>query len=246
MQRYWITGISRGIGEALARALAGPDREIIGLSRTANPALAAELNRAGVSYRHVSIDLTDGALLRSRAGEIFPPTASGGQLCLINNAGMIGPGRVGELSDTVDQTVGLNSTALFVLCDLFAAAYQRADARKYIFNITSGAAGSPMAGLSLYCATKASVDIFTRAMALEQESAEHPFQVAAISPGMVETGMQETIRAMDPSVMPASDRFRSARAQGAVQDVDEVAAKLVRNLFAPRPNGSVIHVRELE
>lgn len=247
MERYWITGISRGIGAALARALAEPDREIIGLSRTEDPELAQKLAAAGAEYRHVAIDLSDSAAIQVRAQEIFPHPLPATRLCLINNAGTLGTiGPVGGLGSSVAEVVSLNSGALFALSDCFAAAYQGSEGERFVVNITSGLGQRAMAGMALYCATKASVDMFTRVMALDQAAQSNPIQVLAVSPGMVETGMQEAIRAQDSAALPDSEMFRTAAAEGHVQDADVVAQKLVRHLFAERENGAVLHVRDLD
>jgi len=247
MERYWITGVSRGIGAALARELANAEREIIGLSRTVDPGLAAELTAAGAVFRHLPVDLTDIRSVRHQQDDIFAPPGSASRLCIINNAGMIGAlAPVGGLGTSVEETVGLNSIALFVLCDLFAAAYQDFPLEKFIVNITSGAAREAKASMSLYCATKASVDMFTSAMGIEQESRPHPIQVQAVSPGMVETGMQETMRGKTVEEVPWSDLFREAKRSGKVQAPEDAAARIVRNIFEPRENGAMLRIHDLE
>ena len=64
-----------------------------------------------------------------------------------------------------------------------------------VVNISSGAASSPYAGWSVYCASKAGLDHFTRCVGLEQRGQAFPVTCIALAPGVIDTGMQEVIRA---------------------------------------------------
>src|SRR5699024_12219854 len=60
-------------------------------------------------------------------------------------------------------------------------------------NISSGAADRPMYGWSAYCSSKASIDMYTKTLALEQKALGTNHKVFAFSPGIMDTEMQEKI-----------------------------------------------------
>lgn len=79
-----------------------------------------------------------------------------------------------------------------------------------LVNISSGAARSPYEGWAVYGATKAAVDQYTKTVAVE----EPQVLCHSVAPGVVETAMQEQVRALDQGTFPAVDRFRRIHADG--------------------------------
>ena len=81
-------------------------------------------------------------------------------------------------------------------------------------NISSGAAVKAFYGWSLYCAAKAGVEAFTACVALEQQQAKHPVMVYAIRPGVIDTEMQQQIRAQDKTRFAEIEKFKALKRDG--------------------------------
>ena len=96
-----------------------------------------------------------------------------------------------------------------------------------IINISSGAAHHPYAGWSLYCASKAALEMVTACASMEQRSDGHPLYMAAVAPGVVETGMQEEIRNSRNSDFPMRSKFIAMQKSGDLADPARVARQLL-------------------
>jgi NAD(P)-dependent dehydrogenase (short-subunit alcohol dehydrogenase family) len=84
------------------------------------------------------------------------------------------------------------------------------DRPRTLVNVSSGAATSVYAGWSIYGATKAAVDHFTRIVAVEEPGV----RCVAVAPGVVDTDMQAMIRTHDAADFPAIDRFHELHRTG--------------------------------
>jgi benzil reductase ((S)-benzoin forming) len=247
MEYCIITGASRGLGEALVRLMIERKTHLICLSRQRNPEIEKLAEKQGVDIKWVECDLSKPEEVLGCLEELFPPPFKLGKIdrvILINNAATIEP--VG-LAGTADErkllaSATLNFTSLAALCNRFIGTYRPVDWDKIILNITSGAADYVIPGLSLYCASKAGMDMLTRAIAREQEKAEHPVRTAAVSPGMVDTSMQERIRSANPEHLPVKDRFVEAMEKGKVVPAEEAAEGLIDFLESGFESGTVTHL----
>jgi benzil reductase ((S)-benzoin forming) len=73
-----------------------------------------------------------------------------------------------------------------------------------VINISSGAgAGRSTAGRA-YCAAKAGLDMATRVVALEAQVRGLAVEAVSLAPGVIDTGMQETVRSVSPRISPTS------------------------------------------
>lgn len=205
-----VTGHTRGLGAAIARELCERGIPVLGLARGASAALAADFPRL---LHEVELDLSDSAALTAwLAGPALAACLDGcGTVLLINNAGLLGP--VGPLAvqsaGEVARSVALNVAAPLALA---AAVVQAAPgAHKRIVHIASGAARNAYAGWSVYCATKAALDHHARAVALDGQP---DVRVCSLAPGVVDTQMQEQIRATSEQDFPLRERFVQLQAQG--------------------------------
>ena len=119
---------------------------------------------------------------------------------------------------------------------------------KRVILISSGAARRVMPGLSMYSATKAGINAFTASAQAEVERPGGPVDVRifAVSPGLVDTGMQETLRESDESALPEREMYRAWQEDGALSSPAEVAGK-IRTLFDREDvqPGTFVHVRDL-
>lgn len=218
MQRVAIvSGHSRGLGAALAVALAGQGVPVLGLARQAGAA-------AGV--RAVQLDLADTAAL---AAWLATPAlaefiAGADDVLLVNNAGTLQPmaplGQQGAAA--IGAAVSLNVAAPLMLAD--ALVRQRAGAPCRIVHISSGAARTAYPGWSVYGAGKAALDHHARAVALEAPAG---VRIASVAPGVIDTDMQAEIRAADAGAFPLKPRFEALKRDGGLRTPADAAAQLL-------------------
>ena len=102
---------------------------------------------------------------------------------------------------------------------------------KRIVNISSGAGRRAYEGWGVYCTTKAGLDHFSRVIALEQENVEHQVDIVSIAPGIIDTGMQETIRTSKEEAFPLLDQFIDYKENGLLSSADQTAEKLISFLW---------------
>jgi NAD(P)-dependent dehydrogenase (short-subunit alcohol dehydrogenase family) len=182
-----ITGASRGIGAAAARAFAETGARVVLVARdgAAVEAIAATI---GPAARGLCCDVTDLAGLCAVVAEV------GRVDVLINNAAILGPMAPMTQADPADwaQTIGINLTGAFhgmraVLPGMVA------QGGGTIITLSSGAAHHAIEGWSAYCASKAGVAMLTQSLHLEY--AARGIRAMGLSPGTVATDMQRAIKA---------------------------------------------------
>ncbi|HUG83571.1 MAG TPA: SDR family NAD(P)-dependent oxidoreductase [Euzebya sp.] len=239
----WISGASAGIGAALAASVPFEDATTYDLSRS-----------GGASGRttHVRADLADPASWPFVAAH-FAATLAEQQprrAVFIHNAGTIDPIGPAGTTDPAAYTAGvlLNAASPPVLGSAFLSAVATAGtAEATLVIISSGAARTPYAGWSAYCAAKAAVDQWVRAVGLEQADRDNPVTVLAIAPGVVSTNMQATIRQASPQDLPTVDRFITMHEEGALSRPEEAAAGIWAAIGRDDlATGSVLDLRALD
>lgn len=218
-----ITGASRGIGAALARAAAEHGMNLVLNARSEGPlkTLAASL---GVDAAAV---VAGDASQQSTCQQIVDCALDrfGGVDVLVNNAGILPP--IG----TLDQVSGeewatnlrVNVMGPVLLSQAAIAPLRRTGGK--ILNVSSGAAVKAIRGWSAYCTSKAALNHFNRMLA-----AEFPEVTSiAISPGMTATDMQVMIRDEGQGRMPEQEhaRFVEAHDRGELRSVESVASDLL-------------------
>lgn len=186
-----ITGASRGIGAAAARAFAdaGANVALVARSTTEIAEIAGEIGDKAIA---ISCDVSryDEVL---RAVEVTTETF-GAIDVLINNAGVVNP--IGHLQDTDPDSWGktIDINVKGVMYGLHTVMPQMiARGGGTIINISSGAAHGPVEGWSAYCSSKAAVYMLTRAA--DKEARDKGIRVLGLSPGTVATEMQREIKA---------------------------------------------------
>ncbi len=177
-----ITGASRGLGMAFARALAQRHCNLVLVARSPEPlhAFANELRRAHpVSVVAIQVDLSTAG-----AGQILAEQLSSGGIpieLLVNNAGfgLRGEFRANSLPRQLEM-LRLNNQAIVELTySLLPGMLERR--QKGIINISSTAGFQPVPFASAYSATKAFLTTFS--LALEQELRGAGVTVVTVCPG---------------------------------------------------------------
>ena len=232
----FVSGASSGIGLALARAVPWPDARVVDVSRRGAPGL-----------EHFRADLTDPSSWRAVA-ELFAREIkgfSGDDVVFVHSAGTLTPiGFAGEVEPTAyAQQVLLNSAAPQVLGDAFLRAARETRARCTLLVISSGAARNVYEGWSAYCAGKAAVDQWVRTVGAEQRRRGGRVRVVAVAPGVVESAMQQEIRATSERDFPEAPRFRALHRDGELRDASEVATELWALIRGDVESGAVIDLR---
>ncbi|WP_293228567.1 SDR family NAD(P)-dependent oxidoreductase [Paludibacterium sp.] len=246
MRAHIVTGVSRGLGLAMARQLlANPSARVIGVARHAPANLAAEF---GDRFRFVAADLShpdEAAQLMPRLLAALGPGPFV-SVDLINNAGVVTPiALAGQYPpQAVIDAIQINLVAPLLLANAFLAAAPALTQDARILNLSSGAAVKAYPGWGVYGASKAAIDHFSRHAAEEQ--AGRGARVAALYPGVVDTDMQADIRASDATQFPLKERFDALKADGALSRPDDAARRILRHLrcdaFGDEP---VVDIRNL-
>jgi NAD(P)-dependent dehydrogenase (short-subunit alcohol dehydrogenase family) len=187
-----ITGASRGIGAAIARAYAEAGAAVVLASRkqAALDAVAAEITAAGRQAIAVATHTGDEDAVRAlvaRAEETF-----GGVDILVNNAATnphFGPLLAAEDSHW-DKTFDVNVKGYMRMVRACVPLMRQRGGGK-IINLASIAGLQPQPGMGVYCASKAAVLMLTQALAVEL--APDNIQVNAIAPGFVKTRFSAAI-----------------------------------------------------
>ena len=230
-----VTGTTRGLGLAVARGLLERGWRVIGIARGTAP---SELDAP--AYRHLAHDLTDLEGLEARLAELrgeFDP-ASAERLGLVNNAAMLAIEATHELTArNLAQSFAVGVTAPAWLMGWALRAAPTIPLR--IVNVSSGAATRAYPGWSAYCQSKAALDMAGAVLA--EELGEVPalmnrdVAVVSYSPGVVDTAMQEQLRAADESSFPRKQRFVDLFTSGELVRPEEPALEIVEFLVADAP-----------
>jgi NAD(P)-dependent dehydrogenase (short-subunit alcohol dehydrogenase family) len=245
-QVAWVTGAGRGIGRATALALAEQGAAVALVSRTQSEVeqVAAEIRARGGTAIASLLDVSNWDMVQWTAQQI---TAALGPIdMLINNAGVLDPmGKVWEIDpEQVGRLFDINlAGAYYCMRAVLPAMVKRA--RGVIVNVSSGAAVSVSPGWSAYGASKAGLDHMTRHAALDLQGTG--VRVYSLHPGMVETKMQETLRAATPDRLPPDRRqyFIEQKEAGNVQPPEMPARTMVWLCSAQcdLENGAVVNLR---
>jgi len=186
-----LTGASRGIGAATARAVAAEGGRVALLARDAD-ALAALAGEIGTAALVLPCDVADPAQVAAAvaaAGDAFGPVD-----VLIGNAGVVRP--IGPMAGLDPEAFGaaidVNLKGVFhgmraVLPGMLARGGGT------VITVSSGAAHAPVEGWAAYCASKAGAAMLTRM--LHAEYADRGIRAMGLSPGTVATDMQREIAA---------------------------------------------------
>jgi 3-oxoacyl-[acyl-carrier protein] reductase len=219
-----VTGGSRGLGAAIVQSFLDCGDRVATCSRTATPATEAWIGGPGVEgrFHHELVDLSDQDACESFVAGVIE--RFGGIDVLVNNAGVAREGVLALVrADDVDAVVDLNLKATIQLTRLVVRRMlPRGSGR--VINISSVVGLSGYRGLSVYSATKAALDGFTRALA--RELGGRGITVNSVAPGYMRTEMSH---GLDEGQLEQIVRRTPAGRLGEPEDV----AAAVRFLTSP-------------
>ena len=235
-----ITGGSRGLGKGIVTAYLANGYHVFSISRS----IFESGNEKGLTQ--VQFDLSKIEKLTDVLLTIFDQIDSEAveRIVLFNNAGTLGEiGRTENLSaENVIGAVHVNTIAPLILTSAFIRLTKNWACEKKVINISSGAAQNPYYGWTIYCATKAALDMLTRTVAMEQNSVENGVKIMSISPGVVDTDMQTEIRKHKKADFMDIDRFLALKSSGSLVDPKVVGEQIMKIDLQEFENGAILRV----
>ena len=234
-----ITGGSSGIGKAIALKYVTENYTVFSISRS---------KALNVPYHQITADLSNSTEAINAINSVFSNTNSNtiSSITLINNAGSLGEiNSLGNLnSEDIEQTIQLNSVTPLVLSNEFIKLTNELKCKKQIITISSGAAINPYAGWSVYCSSKAAIEMMTKTIAQEQNELANGVKAIAIKPGVVDTNMQTQIRKTSEKAFKNVQRFIDLKKKKELYSPKFVADKIYQiDLQNELENGAIIDLR---
>jgi 3-oxoacyl-[acyl-carrier protein] reductase len=224
-----VTGGSRGIGRAIATALANAGANVIvhyGKSEQPAQALVSELHAAGVKAEAVGADLASFAEVKSLFPKLEPIlkrlNATGKLDILVNNAGIAPFTAFSAVTpQEFDEVIAVNVKApMFII----QQALPHLNDGGRIINTSSAVTRSVFFAESLvpYAASKAAVDMLTRYLA--EVAAPRNITVNSVNPGVIETDMAAFART--PEGAEQTKAMQALKRIGQPEDVADIVAFL--------------------
>ena len=214
-----ITGANRGLGKAFVDVLI-KDEEcfVISISRRLSEEQKAYSSK---QFCFVEVDLADGTIankikaLKDLIGEE--------PIYFINNASIIEPiVKIEDLDETaIDKTISVNIKST-VLMTKYLLENFKINPLTFV-NISSGAANRAISNWSLYCSSKAFIQMFFNVA--ESEYKQHRF--FNLDPGVIDTEMQQSLRAND---FPDVENFKELQQEGQLRAPIDVAEEILKTI----------------
>jgi len=184
-----ITGASRGIGAAAARAFAQAGYQLLLLARSQADLeqLAQELRSENCRVETIAVDLSDPQAIAPALEDLLSrgltPTV------LINNAGAAYTGALAEMPlEQWQWLLQLNLTSVVQTCQALLPALRQTQG--LIINVSSHAARNAFPEWGAYCTTKAALASFSRCLA--EEERQHGIRVSTLTLGAVNTPLWDS------------------------------------------------------
>jgi benzil reductase ((S)-benzoin forming) len=210
----YITGVSSGIGEALANQYLKAGHSVTGIGRGHN------IHHPNFSFQFLDI-------MDLKAVQSFQFDGSHESLLLINNAGQIGAiQRISEQTESdIEAVMTVNAIAPMLLCQQFLKQVPLTTTQT-IVNISSGAANRAIPAWASYCASKIALDRFSETIDLEEKERGRNLRVFSIAPGVIDTPMQEKIRAASATDFSNHSNFVQLKNTNELASAEQTAIKI--------------------
>jgi len=235
-----ITGGNRGLGEGLSKVYHKNGYRVFSISRS--------IKEKFYTAEQYSCDLSKTETIEPTLTEVFShlDATNTKKILLINNAGDLGTVNTIENLNPKDisYTIQVNLIAPLVLNATFIKLTKGFNCKKKIINISSGAAVNPYESWSLYCSSKAGVDMMTKVISKEQKHTENGVNIVSIYPGIVDTDMQSKARNTPKEKFRSVQRFIDFYTHGELSSPKEVAKKIYKLDKAGKlTNGLILDIR---
>ncbi|MFL6163640.1 MAG: SDR family oxidoreductase [Jatrophihabitantaceae bacterium] len=222
MASYLITGVSRGIGRAVAERLLADRHRVYGIVRAPLPELAL----TGQAVLDLGRPADFPAALADLLGEVARLDG------LVHCAGVVRPGRLAEAEPAAfTEQFEVNVVAVAELTRLWLPALRAAAGTVLLVNSGSGLNARPP--LSTYGVSKFALRGY--AEALRQE--EPGIRVSTVYPGRTDTDMQRMVRAAEAGSYQPADYLRPATVAGVIVSVLQLPADATITELTVRPAG---------
>lgn len=237
MNYFFITGSSKGLGKSLTELLlTDANNFIYGFARTNS------INHE--NYMHTTLDFND---LDQVSDYTFPKLADAKKIILINNAGIVGDIKHGGRIDSqsIISCYNINTIAPAILTNNFMANYSN-DTEKLIINISSGAGRTPIDGWSIYCSSKAGIDMFSQVLHEEIKIENNNCTILSLAPGIIDTDMQVNIRSSAANDFSNIEKFIEYKKEGDLASPDFTAKQVLQFINNPKlASDTLCSVRDL-
>jgi benzil reductase ((S)-benzoin forming) len=214
-----ISGANRGLGKGFVDNLINDkDIFIISLSRRLS---SEQKNYSKKQFHFLEIDLNEDDI--SEKLNTLNEIIGREPLYFINNASIIEPiSNIENLDkDAIDRILSVNVKSSVLI---FTYLLKHFSKNKLTFvNISSGAAERPIKNWGLYCSTKAFMQMFLEVA--QEEYHQHNFY--NINPGVLDTGMQETLRNSD---FPDVENFRQLEQENQLKSPLDVSNDILKTI----------------
>jgi NADP-dependent 3-hydroxy acid dehydrogenase YdfG len=214
----WITGATRGIGEALARTVPYENARVINISRSVNPAT-----------ENVHADIADpagwDAIEQHLASEL---AAFGGTRAIfVHNAFVPSPvGFVGEVDPAGYRQLVLGTAAAPLIVGETFLRHLPDGVEGGLAMVSSAAARVPFAGSAVYGGGKAAMEQWVRVVRSELDHRRSATWVIAIRPGAVDTPSMREYAEIDPADNPTAPSTKAALESGQIDSPDVAARRM--------------------
>jgi len=231
---YIITGVSRGIGKALAEHFLSKNHAVIGIGRShaiQNP-----------NFHFIELDLLDAKAIQN----LQLPTIESAEIILINNAGIIGNiERISSMKeDCISEIMQVNVIAPIQLTRKISE-FCGNEKLFTLVNISSGAGKRPIPSWAGYCASKAAIDLFSQTFLLEERELGKATKVYSVSPGVIDTDMQIQIRSTDEKAFSSLENFQNLKSENKLESPERIALKLNKLLSFDYRDEVIFSLNEL-
>lgn len=227
-----VTGVSGGLGYATASFLIESGVHLFGISRTDKAALHDIATKQGVDYTHYPCDISVPQQVDDILNQLLTDIQhlnEDDQLYVINNAAVIQPIKQATAITNEELTYHyqVNVMSPIHILNTFLNQCTKQNVPLIGVNITSGAANYPLYGWSAYCSAKASMNMYTKTVALEQSELQTGNKIIAFNPGVMDTKMQAEIREADKKHFIQLEQFQQYKREGVLSQSEAVAGVLV-------------------
>lgn len=217
---YIVTGANRGLGKAFVDVIMQKkDSFVISVSRSMSEEQRSYLPE---HFYFLKIDLSTNDITEKIT--VLKNMIDKEEICFINNASIIEPIiKVEDISEeAIDKTLAVNIKSTILITKYLLHHFN--DNQLSFVNISSGAAKRAISHWSLYCSSKAFMEMFFNVA--ESEYEQHTF--FNINPGVMDTGMQKRIRETD---FPDVSNFKDLQEEGKLKSPLDVAEEILNTVL---------------